>query len=99
MTHLVSAEPVCRHYDDPVDTGTFAPDSPQIGLRGPLLRQPCRTVNRFFLLLCILCLAAPHHLNFCSREPSPIFSSTMRFPPRAESLIQGDYPCCSRSFA
>src|SRR5260370_41461754 len=97
MTHLVSAEPVCRHYDDPVDYRDIC--SPQIGLRGLLLRQPCRTVNRFLLLLCILCLAAPHHLNFCSREPSPILTSTMRFPPRAESLIQGDYPCCSRSFA
>src|ERR1700682_2386088 len=62
----------------------------KIGSLSHCFKQLCRTANRFLPLPCIFRLAAPQHLGFFRAEPRPIFISTIRLPPRAESSIQGD---------
>src|SRR5260370_36942799 len=67
---------VLRQYRD--FTGCSIGMGLKIDPLGRSFRQPCRKVNRFLPLLCILGLAAPHHWNFCSAVFLPIFISTMR---------------------
>src|SRR5216684_5903932 len=99
MAFLDSLGVQCRRDDNIVNTRDIYSESADDGAPSRFMRRACREVNRPLPLLCVPDLAAPQHWNYCNAICSSIFISTMRPLSKAESKIQGDYPCCSRSSA
>src|ERR1700676_2575686 len=64
FTTIFVGETACRNCDNTVVILVICQDLTSTeGSAGGFSEQPCRRVNDFLLLLCILRLAAPHHFG------------------------------------